>query len=65
MAERARARTHLHVALDEVEGGDGHVGEAAAEDSAGGAGGVVGGGEQRYLALARRRDQEARPRRGG
>jgi len=33
---------HLHVAFDEVERRDGHVGEAAAGDSSGGAGGIEG-----------------------
>jgi hypothetical protein len=33
---------HLHVAFDEVERRDGHVGEAAAGDSSDGAGGIEG-----------------------
>lgn len=41
----------LHVALDEVEGSDGEVGEAGAEEPAEGAGGV----EQRRVQLHRRR----------
>jgi hypothetical protein len=33
---------HLHIALDEVERRDGHVGEPAAGDSSGSAGGIEG-----------------------
>lgn len=51
-------RIYLHVALDQIEWGHRHVGQAAAEDPAGGAGGVVRRGEQRDLALGRRRDHE-------
>lgn len=52
-------RVDLHVALDEIKWGDGHVSEAAAENSAGCARGVVLGREHRYLSLVRGRDHEA------
>ena len=39
-ADLDRCPAHLHVALDEVERGDGHVGEPAAGDPSGRAGGV-------------------------
>lgn len=50
----------LHVALDEIEWGDGHVSEAAAEDAAGCARSVVLGREHGYPFLTGRLDHEAR-----
>jgi hypothetical protein len=44
---------HLHVAFDEVERCDGHVGEAAAGDSSGGAGGIEGRRVHPYLLVGR------------
>lgn len=55
----------LHVALDEIQWGDGHVSEAAAEYSSGRACGVVHGRVHGYAALLGRRDHEAPPRPGG